>query len=739
LFSAKFLVLTLAASLFLAILPQLVIVSGLAALPGLFPTGHGAIDRAGAFGLFTTASLLVGMWWSQRKTPRKSGADSLGPEALAALAKSGQLAVAVTETDGRLHWTSSGFAGMIGAAAGALVGRPLAELVTEPAELRRHLASHQAFTVSVSLAGQNRWLDLEAQPVPGADGAAGSYVILAHDVTAQRKSEEEIRQAYAALEDLNNQLETAIARANALAVEAAVTDQAKSAFLATMSHEIRTPLNGVIGMTHILENSPLNDEQRECLRTIKVSGAAVLAVINDILDYSKIESGRLELEKIEFDLASCLEEVVDLVAHRAFAKKLELAFVLKDEVPQIIVGDQIRLRQVLLNLAGNAVKFTAQGEIVLEARVEQRQGDRCTLLFSVRDTGIGIPKEKQELLFQSYAQMEASTTRTYGGTGLGLSISKKLAELMGGRMWVESDAGRGSTFFFTIEATAIDLERSAGFVPPEVAGKRLLIVEHNATNQSLLRRYASKWGMQPTLVGAAEAALALLRAGETFDLVLLAEDLPDADGFAFAQMLAEEKLDGGPVILYSRLSGRTKGPGVNLVLQKPVKPGSLLRAFRQVLRPAIDLSDAFPKGPSLVETAARMPLRILMAEGNDVNQKVAQMMLARLGYQADVVANGAEALAAMRQTPYDVVLMETQLAVVDGLEVARKIRAERGPRCPPWIVAITTAAFTSERSAAFAAGLNDFLTKPVIFDQLQQALVRGFHEVQATRAAGKQK
>jgi len=691
----------------------------------------------GDLGRLAASSLLAGMWWSRRKTTREPRTDSLGPEALAALAKSGQLAVAVTETDGRLHWMSSGFAGMVGVAAGELAGKPLEKLVTEPEELRRHLRSHEAFTVSVSLAGQDRRLDLEAQPVPGADGAAGSYVILAHDVTAQRKSEEEIRHAYAALEDLNNQLETAIARANGLAVEAAVTDQAKSAFLATMSHEIRTPLNGVIGMTHILENSPLNDEQRECLRTIKVSGAAVLAVINDILDYSKIESGRFELEKIEFDLASCLEETVDLVAQRAFAKKLELAFVLQDGVPQIVVGDQIRLRQILLNLAGNAVKFTAQGEIVLEARVEQRTGDRCTLRFSVRDTGIGIPKEKQELLFQSYAQMDASTARTHGGTGLGLSISKKLAEMMGGRMWVESDVGQGSTFYFTIETQAIELEKGAAFVPPELAGKRLLVVESNATNQKLLRRYTSAWGMQPTLVGAAEEALALLHNGDAFDLVLLAEDLPDADGFTCAQIMAEEKFPGGPVVLYSRLSGRTKGPGVNLVLQKPVKPEPLLRALRQVLRPAADAADAFPKGPNLADTAMRMPLRILMAEGNDVNQKVAQMMLARLGYQADVVTNGAEALAAMRQTTYDVVLMETQLAVMDGLEVTRKIRAERGPGCPPWIVAVTTAAFTSERSAAFAAGLNDFLTKPVIFDQLQQALVRGFHEVQATRAAGK--
>jgi signal transduction histidine kinase/CheY-like chemotaxis protein len=726
-------VLSFAASLFSATLLQPISAHGLAGLPGLFSIGQWANDGAGNLGTLAGASLLVGMWWSRRKSARDSRTDSLGPEALAALAKSGQLAVAVTETDGRLHWVSSGFSGMVGVAAGELAGKPLEELVTGPEELRRHLLSHEAFTASISLVGQDRRLDLEAQPVPGADGAAGSYVILAHDVTAQRKSEEEIRHAYAALEDLNNQLETAIARANGLAVEAAVTDQAKSAFLATMSHEIRTPLNGVIGMTHILENSPLNDEQRECLRTIKVSGAAVLAVINDILDYSKIESGRFELEKIEFDLASCLEEAVDLVAQRAFAKKLELAFMLHDPVPQIVVGDQIRLRQILLNLAGNAVKFTTHGEVVLEARVEQREGDRCTLRFSVRDTGIGIPKEKQDLLFQSYTQMDASTARTHGGTGLGLSISKKLAELMGGRMWVESDVGQGSTFYFTIETQVIDLEKSAAFFPPELAGKRLLVVENNATNQKLLHRYASAWGMQPTLVGAAEEALALLRAGDAFDLVLLAEDLPDADGFTCAQMMAEEKFPCGPVVLYSRLSGRTKGPGVNLVLQKPVKPEPLLRALRQVLRPA----SAFPKGPNLAETAVRMPLRILMAEGNDVNQKVAQMMLARLGYQADIVTNGAEALAAMRQTPYDVVLMETQLAVMDGLEVTRKIRAERGPRCPPWIVAVTTAAFTSERSAAFAAGLNDFLTKPVIFDQLQQALVRGFHEVQATRAAGK--
>jgi signal transduction histidine kinase/CheY-like chemotaxis protein len=730
-------VLLFVASLFSATFHHPVSTAGLAGLPGFLPTSWWANDGTGDLWRLAAVSLLMGMWWSRRKTPGASRADSLGPEALAALAQSGQLAVAVTETDGRLHWTSSGFAGMVGFGSGALRGKPLEELVTEPEELRRHLRSHQAFTVSVSLAGQDRRLDLEAQPVPGADGAAGSYVVLAHDVTAQRKSEEEVRQAYAALEDLNNQLETAIAHANGLAVEAAVGDQAKSAFLATMSHEIRTPLNGVIGMTHILENSPLNDEQRECLRTIKVSGAAVLAVINDILDYSKIEAGRFELEKIEFDLASCLEEAVDLVAQRAFVKKLELAYMLHDGVPQIVVGDQIRLRQILLNLAGNAVKFTAHGEIVLEAKVEHREGDHCTLLFSVRDTGIGIPKEKQDLLFQSYAQMDASTARTHGGTGLGLSISKKLAELMGGRMWVESDLGQGSTFFFTIETQAIDLEKSAVFSPPELAGKRLLIVESNATNQKLLRRYTAAWGMQPTMVGAVEEALALLRAGDAFDFALLAEDLPDADGFTCAQMMAEEKLSSGPVVLYSRLSGRSKGPGIDLVLQKPVKPEPLLRALRQVLRPTTTIAEAFPKGSDLTETAVHMPLRLLMAEGNDVNQKVMQMMLARLGYQADLVTNGAEALAAMRQIPYDVVLMETQLAVMDGLEVTRKVRAEAGPRCPPWIVAVTTAAFTSERSAAFAAGLNDFLTKPVIFDQLQQALVRGFHEVQATRAAGK--
>ena len=564
--------------------------------------------------------------------------------------------------------------------------------------------------------GTETWVSTTKVPMRNARGEIVGTLGVTRDVTAMKQAEE------------------AIAEARDAALESA---RFKAEFLANMSHEIRTPLNAIVGMTGLLLDTQLDPEQRDFTETIRGSADLLLDIVNDVLDFSKLEAGKMSIEQTPFDLAQVVEESADLLAERAQTKGVELVSAISPETPLRLIGDPSRLRQVLVNLIGNAVKFTEQGEVVVSVQPEHVDQHQVRLRFSVRDTGIGIPKEAQARLFNAFTQADGSTTRKYGGTGLGLAICRQIVDLMGGTIELESEVGRGSTFSFVLTLRRQPWVAARPTPPPDTLdGIRVLIVDDNETNRRILHHQVIAWRMRNGCAASGPEALDILRRaaaeGDPYRLVVLDMQMPGMDGFDVARTIQDDPaLAGTNIVILTSLASHPRETdlaklGIKAYLTKPVKQSKLMDCLAEVVSgPGVAPLAPAVAPPASGETVARKPLRILLAEDNAVNQKVALRLLARLGYTADAVADGVEAIQAIQRAPYDVILMDCQMPRLDGYAATRRIRELEGrmigmPR--HHIIALTANSMGGDRERCLEAGMDAYVSKPVRREELAAAL-----------------
>ncbi len=577
--------------------------------------------------------------------------------------------------------------------------------------------------------------DYSLRAVPQGNDEVGTLV------SSFNQMLEGIQQRDAALQSANEELETRVLkrteemrRARDAAEEAS---RVKSEFLANMSHEIRTPLNGIMGMTDLTLGTEITTEQREYLDTVKQSADSLLVVINDILDFSKIEAGKVDLELADFNLRDCLESTLKILAFRADEKGLELLCEIAPEVPEVVRGDSSRLRQIVTNLIGNAVKFTNAGEVAMKVEAKAQGDGTGTLQFTVSDTGIGIPLEKQALIFDPFSQADTSTTRKYGGTGLGLTISARLVELMGGKIWLESEVGRGTHLFFTVQMKSSEMPIAVGRIaPPEILrGVRVLVVDDNRTNRRILDGMLRRWEMRPALVEGGDEALAELssarEAGEPYGLVLTDMHMPKMDGFTLVERIRQRPELSTATIMMLTSAGhrgdadRCRELGVAAYLLKPIRQSELRESIAQVLG-AREQSGAIPLVTRYSLHDSRDPLailRILVAEDNPVNQRLVVRLLEKRGHRVVLVVDGRQAIEALNQESFDLILMDLQMPEMGGLEATAIIREKEkktGKYQP--IVALTAHAMAGDRDRCLTAGMDGYLTKPIRPQELDQIL-----------------
>ena len=563
------------------------------------------------------------------------------------------------------------------------------------------------------LDGKEGWVSSTKMPLRDHEGQIIGTFGLSRDITDAKRMQSALKEAKEA-------------------AEAAV--KAKSEFLAVMSHEIRTPMNGVIGMTDLLERTELTPEQADYVDTIRVSGETLLSVINDILDFSKIESSKIELEEEPFELNVCIEEVFDLLAPRSQQKNLDLLYRVDPEIPEFIVGDRLRLRQILYNLVGNAIKFTEKGEIVVSVGLNHQNKKEIELLFAVKDTGIGIPIHKLEKLFKPFSQADSSITRRYGGTGLGLAISMRLVELMGGSIRAESVEGEGSTFIFIIKTTIpqSELNISKTFLHEnefELANKRVLIVDDNKTNLQILKELCQVWKLIPRTTSSPAEALRWIMRGDPFDLAIFDLQMPEMDGIQLATEVRKQRpKEVLPFILFSSLGTNVKGLNIPVDLFqkqifKPVKQSQLFDAILKALAGKELLREIRVKAVQK-ELTENTPIKILIAEDGIANQKVLLRMLKQIGCTADVVQNGLEVIKAVEAVRYDIIFMDVHMPEMDGLEATRKIVNSHLASERPKIIALTADAMSGDKEKCIESGMDDYITKPVRLEEVISAVKR---------------